>query len=145
MLIVTIPGQPVPAARPRVVAGRAYNPKGYTVWKKGAILVLRAHWRRPPLKGPVYVSITALWPRPDLRPEAVPAPVWNSGLRCWRPVGADVDNIAKAVLDAGTSAGLWEDDTQVCWVEAITMYAGETERTCVQVTVAVLPPAGVDS
>lgn len=138
----TIPGEPVPASRPRVVSGHAYTPARYATWKQGAVLVLRATWRQPTLVGPVSVSVVALWTRPARRPACVPAEVWSAGERCWRPVGADADNVAKAVLDAGTVAKLWGDDAQVCDLRVRTMYAARGERACVVVEVAGLSLAG---
>lgn len=68
----------------------------------------------------VVVRIEAVMPRPKL-----PKKVGRA--RLYRPNGADVDNIAKAVLDAMVTAGVIADDRNVARLEAVKVTAAEGE------------------
>jgi Holliday junction resolvase RusA-like endonuclease len=113
-----VSGDPVPQPRVRVSTwggrGRAYVPKEHPIhsYREAIVLVARtAGWTAGPTDGPVAVEILAWFKRPPshLTKSGAPrasAPQW--------PGRADVDNVAKAVLDAiTTSAAFWRDDDQV--------------------------------
>lgn len=113
-----VSGEPVPQPRVRVSTwggrGRAYVPKEHPVhaYREAIVLVARtAGWIAGPTDGPVAVEILASFKRPPshMTKSGTPrasAPRW--------PGRADVDNVAKAVLDAiTTSAAFWRDDDQV--------------------------------
>jgi Holliday junction resolvase RusA-like endonuclease len=51
-----------------------------------------------------------------------------------------VDNVAKLVMDAGTKAGLWEDDTQVAGLLVVRMRCAKGEEP--STTIKVEPMAG---
>jgi Holliday junction resolvase RusA-like endonuclease len=100
-------GQPVAQGRPRFVArtrsGRllahpiAYTPAASRAWRRDVALQLRAAaGGAAPPTGPLALTVVFVLPGP---------------LRCRRGE-PDVDNLAKAVLDAGTGI-LWVDDAQV--------------------------------
>ena len=132
-------GQPVPQPRVRVSTrggfGRAYVPKTHPVhaYRESIVLVARsAGWSSGPTGGPVEVGILALFSRPPshLTKSGAPrasAPQW--------PGRADVDNLAKAVLDAiGDSGAFWGDDDQVVELRVAKRYAdGAPARTIVSV------------
>lgn len=113
-MIVTIPGVPVAQGRGRAVrmgAGvRVIDPERSRSWKgAAAVFMLQARnaaGLHAPMDGPLSVTIDAYWPRPKSLPKRM------GHERLPRPSRPDVDNIAKAVMDAGNGV-LWADDGQV--------------------------------
>lgn len=133
-------GLPVPQPRPRV-AVRGGFARGYTeathaihVYRAAIVLVARTKgWSSGPTTGPARVEIDALFQRP-------PSHLKRNGelkakARRW-PGKADVDNLAKGILDAITDAGsFWIDDDQVVELLIRKAYAppGAPGRTIVTV------------
>lgn len=120
-IAITIPGEPVAQGRPQAGRWKAADgrsgislrdPKKSRSWKGEAAAMIRAEAGQRGLFGaetPVRVDILAVFacPAGDYR-KTIPRPRrWMVGSR------NDVDNVAKAVLDACTRAGLWADDGQV--------------------------------
>ena len=101
---LVLPGRPVPASRPRVTRGHAYYPKRYSEWLDAAAWQVRATGER--IDGPVSVSLRFL------RDSTV---IEVAASEVVRPSGvtADIDNLAKAGLDALQRGGLLENDSQV--------------------------------
>jgi Holliday junction resolvase RusA-like endonuclease len=99
MIVLNVFAEPV--AQPRARAsrqGRVYNKPGKVDGWRAQIV---AAWKRQgaePLDGPVAVSIECHLTTP------------KAGAHADR---RDVDNLAKAVLDALSDAGAWRDDRQV--------------------------------
>lgn len=127
----SVPGNPVPQPRAKVsTAGgfaRAYVPKAHPVHAyRHAIQLAAIDAGLKPLAGTVQVVIDAVFARPKshmrksgVRPDAPQLP---------RP---DVDNLAKAVLDAiGPILG---DDTQVSRL-VVEKSFGTEARTTVRIT-----------
>ena len=92
----------MPAARPRVVRGNTYTPEPYRSYKE------RLAWLLREAMGGLPTNLTATL--------KVEAGFFRSTKR-----RVDLDNLLKAVLDAATEAGVWQDDSQVreivSWME----------------------------
>jgi Holliday junction resolvase RusA-like endonuclease len=112
----TIPGTPVPQPRPRATIKRTrtgrtvphvYDPGYADRWKQavGIFWSLAAQGRKF-TQGPVEVYATFYFSplKSDKKTQE------NDAKKCTKP---DVDNLAKALLDALTDAGAWGDDGQV--------------------------------
>lgn len=65
------------------------------------------------IPGPLAVSVEIRLPKP------------KSSRRSRPDVRPDVDNYAKAVMDAATMAGIWNDDSQVCDLRMVKVYSAE--------------------
>jgi crossover junction endodeoxyribonuclease RusA len=91
MLMFTVPGEPVPKARPRVTGARAYTPARTRQHERLIWVHALQAGVRPVALGPVGMTIDFWLTRPDR---------------------SDLDNLAKTVLDAlnGTA---YADDRQV--------------------------------
>lgn len=69
-----------------------------------------------PLLGPLAVDLVFTMHRPTSAPKT---------RRTWPTVYPDVDKLARAILDAGTNAGLWADDAQIVDLHAAKVYPSE--------------------
>ena len=130
----TIPGAPIGKGRPRAtVRGgfvRTYTPAKTKKWESDAAMVLRSSWREEPLEGPISVGILALFPRPQRM-------VWKTKPMPRVPYvqKPDLDNVAKAVLDALEKAGVIRDDKAVWSLDCEAMYCAGDEDPRVVVRV----------
>ncbi len=113
----------VPKAQPRVKAfarGRhagVYTPDTADGWKAEVRRAALAKCATPePLRGPLSVSLVFVMPRPKARK-----------VDYWHATKPDVDNLAKAVLDALGDACIWCDDAQVACLWAKKIYVQGTE------------------
>ena len=107
-----IPLEPVPASRPRVTRWGTYYTKRYKDWMVAATAFLPTP--PSPFVGPVQVAIDVYCTRPKK-----PANEY--------PIG-DIDNYAKATLDAVTQARIWNDDKQVTELTVRKHYAAPGAR-----------------
>lgn len=105
---VTVDGNPVPKGRPRFSKqGHAYTPQ--KTEQAEAVIAWTCKAGRPPrIAGPVVVA-TVFYCKDRRR--------------------TDLDNLVKTVLDAGTQAGLWVDDSQVTAQVALLEVDREHPRT----------------
>ncbi len=131
-LTFSVPGDPVPQPRPRVSTrggfARAYVPSTHPVHAYRKALAFEASESgATPTGEPVSVVIDAVWERPKSH-------LRKSGLRAGAPQlpRQDVDNVAKAVLDALTGVA-WLDDAQVARLVVEKSYGTEA-RTTVRIT-----------
>lgn len=130
-------GQPVPQPRHRVTRkGFAYLPQAHPVRKYRQAITLTAKnngWPNGSTAGPVRVDIDCFFSRPPSHLTA--AGTVKKTAKAW-PGRADVDNLAKAVLDAITDSGaIWRDDDQVVSLTVSKTYAppGLPARTLVTI------------
>lgn len=108
-----IVGIPKPQARPKFARMgkfvRTYSPKTdwYGICYSEALLN-----RKQAYTEPIVLSLTFVLPRPKSAPKRV----------IWPAVRPDIDNYAKAVMDAFTQAGIWKDDGIICSLYASKVY-----------------------
>lgn len=110
---------PVPAARPRVARFGTYYPPTYKAWKKDALVFMPKV--SSVLEGPLSVDMEIICKRPKKPTSSI-------------PVG-DVDNYAKAALDAVNDAALWGDDKQVVSMHVSKRYAEPGEEPCTVISI----------
>ena len=133
-----IEGVPIPqgSARAFVVKGRAIvtsdNPK-LKGWREWLRVNLRSEWASiETLKTPCSVHLTFVMPRPKSHLSV-------KGVKASAPTHMtskpDLDKLVRAVLDAVTDAGVWQDDAQVVGVSAAKTWASAQERTGISVTI----------
>lgn len=115
LIVVTVEGAPVAKGRPKLTTKGKF-PRVYTPSKTRAYedLIRCAAQKqmqdRPPVAGPVLLSVTAYVPMPKRLSKADRSAALDGTLKpVTRP---DADNYAKAALD-GCNAILFRDDSQV--------------------------------
>lgn len=123
-----VPGDPVPQPRPRVSTrggfSRAYVPSTHAVhpYRQAVALAAKAAGCEPHPE-PVNVVIDFVFGRPKSH-------LRKSGVRAHAPQlpRADLDNMAKAVLDSLNGVA-WIDDSQVARLVVEKSYAAEGRTT----------------
>lgn len=137
LLTLTIPGEPHAQGRPRVAVingrPRVYDPAPSRKWKAAAAKVIQAAMLErgvETITGPITMTIFAVFSRP------------RSSYRKREPRGReprvtkpDADNVAKAVMDAAESAGLFQRDSQVYSLTVTKITGAQDEAPRVEVTV----------
>lgn len=104
-LYVVIPGQPVPASRPRVARRGTYTERRYKQWKADASVLIRD------------AAVKQLGAVPEW-----PGDVYIYAEFHGAHGASDLDNLLKGVLDATQLSGVIVNDKQVKHLEAL-MYA----------------------
>lgn len=135
-----VPGIPQP--QPRVKAcrikghTRVYTPGTANAWKDAVRKVGLQAKPGSLLTGPVYVRMVFAMPRPKY----LSTRTYKDETGRAHTVKPDIDNLAKAVLDA--MADWWNDDCQVAMVQASKWYARLGGAPGVEVHVYELPMPG---
>lgn len=113
-------GQPRPQGSKRafVVNGRAVmtesNKAGHKDWRATVSqAALDAMAGRPPVDGPLAVTVTFALPRPKSHPK---------GRRTWPVTRPDVDKLVRAVNDSCTHI-VWKDDSQIVSMHVAKVWA----------------------
>ena len=145
VLRVTVPGQPIPKARPRCQCvnhkPRMYKDKKtreYENYVATCVSMSRAYrGKERPLctnSGPVKVEIKAVFQRP----RNMMAKRYPDGL-ILHTKKPDIDNITKIVLDGiNQLKGLvWGDDSQVCSTDPIKYYTEKTGQPYLEIALFV--------
>lgn len=107
-----LPGEPCVAPRPRLSKWGAYYPKKYKDWMAYVAAVLP---QQPPRFGALALVYVEL--------DFVTTKARTSKLI--RPSG-DIDNYAKAILDALTKKNFWKDDVDIVDLKATKRFADAT-------------------
>jgi Holliday junction resolvase RusA-like endonuclease len=128
-------GQPRPRAFSRNGHARVFDPGTAEVWKSDVAAAACPVLPATPLTGPLVLRIDFFFPRP--KNHYVKAGL-RTGAPLWHRSKPDADNAAKAVMDALTTLGAWEDDAQVAQLIVRKYYAADAQNTGALVTVEAL-------
>jgi Holliday junction resolvase RusA-like endonuclease len=120
---IRIYGDPAPQGSKRVFNGRIVEASGnkLKVWRKAiaAACQTKVTEEHSLLLGPVRVEVEFYLPRPvsvTIKKRALPI------------VPPDLDKLLRGLLDGiGQSEVIWGDDSQVVQIDAVKLYADETE------------------
>lgn len=103
---------PVPASRPRVTKWGTYYTGTYKRWMKDAEVAIPE--AESPFEGNLVVTLDLVAARPKTTKRANPR--------------GDIDNYIKAVLDALTKKGYWNDDDQIVTLHADKRWPSDKEE-----------------
>lgn len=117
---IFLPLEPVPASRPRVTRWRTFYEEPYNTWKDTAEAALSG-LKLQPLDGPLQLRLEVLCTKPRTSKLDMPRP--------------DVDNFAKAVMDALTKAQAWHDDKQVGRLIVDKWWAAKGEQAGIRIEI----------
>jgi Holliday junction resolvase RusA-like endonuclease len=120
---------PVAKGRPRFGKGFTYTPKKTKEFEKSAQALMRKQFWMQPLEGPIRMAIVFNFPRPA-KPKD----------KSWHIVRPDLDNLIKAVSDAGNGI-LYSDDSQVCELYACKKYVDQGRSPHISLTISVIDAA----
>jgi Holliday junction resolvase RusA-like endonuclease len=136
---VFVAGDPKAQPRPKAFAfrghARVYDPGTAEGWKGAIALALRP-WVGEVVfpGGAVVVSLGFVFRRPKSHYRS-DGSTFTKGAPSHHTGAPDTDNLAKAVLDACTSLGLWRDDSQVIDLRVRKAYALPGAQPGVQVLI----------
>ena len=111
--MIRVDRKPMPFKRTAILNGRSIQDAAYRNWLTANGLTMRAQYHTGGLsrypEGPIHarLGISATSYTIDLTPFAPDGASRRHGLR------GDLDNYAKAILDAAGQAGLYTDDRQI--------------------------------
>lgn len=142
MITFRVDGEPKAQPRPRAYAfhghARMYDAGTSNGWKKLVSYAAKPYCHKTPLLGPLRVNLHFWFSRPKSHygkskgkpyiKESAPRSMTNK---------PDVDNLAKAVMDALTDVGMWGDDSQIIITEISKEWADDCSQG-VQITVDTL-------
>lgn len=122
MITFRVDGEPKAQPRPRAFAFhghvRMYDAGTSKGWKQLIAYAAKPHRPKTPFQGPLRINLHFWFARPKSHygkrkgqlyiKESAPRSMTNK---------PDVDNLAKAVMDALTDVGMWADDAQIIITE----------------------------
>lgn len=137
-------GQPRPRAvtfysqRKQKYMSRVHDAGTAENWKAQVQLALYNQLPEEPLLGPFAVVIDLVLPRPKrlMRKKDYDGQIYHDK----KP---DVDNAAKAILDAINNMGIWHDDSQVAQLLVRKHYAAKNARPGAAIDIVQLQPQEV--
>lgn len=123
LLQFNLPIEPLPKGRPRFSAGRVYTPPKTLRYERELRILIqqKVGSDHRPFMGPVSVQLAFFCPRPQ---KAAPL--------SWKPTRPDLDNLAKAVMDAANGL-LWVDDNQIVSMNAKKLHCSDRPSVTIQV------------
>lgn len=132
MIHLVIPGKPHAQGRPRAVrigtGVRMYDHPQSAKWKKYAASIMSEVKLPTWTVEPLLLRIRAIYPmRKDRHRKRAPRPSE------WRLERPDIDNIAKAVMDAMQMAKIFKDDSQVVKLEVEKTIGAQGEEPRVEI------------
>ncbi|WP_260281308.1 RusA family crossover junction endodeoxyribonuclease [Pediococcus pentosaceus] len=130
MIKLIIPGEPIPASRPRVTRhGFAFTAEPYRSYREKAHQVIKQQYLDTPISGALHVQIK-FYRSVQKSVSKLERHRRLSGLH--RPtMKPDIDNLFKAVTDACTGI-VWKDDNQADIIETKSVYFSENEVNLVK-------------
>lgn len=132
LLDVFVPGIPKPQPRPRAFArngkARVFDAGTAEGWKSAVAMELRPVAGRR-LAGPLSLRLVFRLPRPKAHYRS-DGTVRPSAPIHWHAQRPDLDNLEKAVLDAMTAIGVWQDDAQVVTLSSRKSWADPADAGC---------------
>ncbi len=143
-----VTGVPKGQPRPRAFAmkfGDKYQARMYDAgtaegWKSCVAAAAKEFLPGAPLEAALRLTLVFYLPRPKNHYRA------NATLKDWAPIWftgkPDADNLAKAVMDALTTLGMWKDDSQVAKLTSVKAYA--TDKPGCDVTIEEMGMDSVD-
>ncbi len=121
--------QPRPKAMRRGSFVHIYTPATAKAWKGLVASAAKPFLSPVPLEGPLTLSLDFRFIRPKSHFTTTGA--LTKSARRAHTTKPDADNLAKAVMDALTDAGLWKDDDQIVSLSVTKTYA-ETQGVTVR-------------
>lgn len=107
-----VEGVPSPASRPRVTQYGTFYTKPYQEWLAACQQQI-AKARSATLAGLLWCAVEIIVPRPKTTKLHTPR--------------GDADNYVKGVLDGGTKAGAWGDDSQIVLLVSLKRFSDPGE------------------
>jgi Holliday junction resolvase RusA-like endonuclease len=131
-------GQPRPKACIRGRHAGVYDPGTAEEWKCIIRQEVKAKWDGVPFSGPVHLNLVFNMPRPQSH-------FGKNGLKVNAPrhhIGKpDADNLTKAVMDALSNLGVWDDDSTVAMLVVDKRYCPQDSKPGVWLSLQCLIPA----
>lgn len=128
-IAVFIAGDPKGQPRPKAFAfrghARVYDPGTAEGWKSQVALALQPWVGQPAFRDAVHVEMEFRFRRP--KSHYTTKGELTKSARCDHLARPDVDNCVKAILDAITTLGIWQDDDQIVSIVARKRYAHPNE------------------
>lgn len=137
---IWIPGQPVPAVRPRVTRWSTYYPGAYGKWLPWASEFVQEEWGFGHLDGALTARLIFLVDRPKSHMgQGRNAGTVRPAMRVKYPFpGGDLDNYVKGPLDALNGVA-FHDDKQVTDLSATKRWTGPGESAGVLISLDQFP------